>query len=95
MRAAAVCHASPALPGAVHDIIDAPANVSIRGWDDKGRWEKASVPATSPTPRSARSGDQVMATLKTWRLLGKLRCSTTRIAAFVQSVLTLHLRASN
>lgn len=36
-----------------------------------------------------------MATLKTWRLLHKLRCSTTRITSFVQAVLTLHLACSN
>jgi hypothetical protein len=35
-----------------------------------------------------------MATLKSWRLLRKLRCSTTRITALVQAVLTLHLDAS-
>jgi hypothetical protein len=36
-----------------------------------------------------------MATLKTWRLLRKLRCSTTRITIIVQAVLTLHLTCSN
>jgi hypothetical protein len=36
-----------------------------------------------------------MATLKSWRLLRKLRCSTTRITAFVQAVLTLHLGSSS
>ncbi|MFE4582637.1 IS5/IS1182 family transposase, partial [Streptomyces chartreusis] len=34
------------------------------------------------------------ATLKTWRLLRKLRCSTTRITRLVQAVLTLHLTCS-
>ncbi|MBB4903605.1 hypothetical protein FHS37_007702 [Streptomyces griseostramineus] len=32
-----------------------------------------------------------MATLKTWRLLRRLRCSTSRITSHVQAVLTLHL----
>lgn len=32
-----------------------------------------------------------MATLKTWRLLGKLRCSTSRITDLIKAVLTLHL----
>lgn len=32
-----------------------------------------------------------LATLKTWRLLRKLCCSTTRITHLVQAVLTLHL----
>jgi hypothetical protein len=36
-----------------------------------------------------------MATLKTWRLLRKLRCSTTRITSLVQAVLTLHLTCAN
>ncbi|MGF1342892.1 IS5/IS1182 family transposase, partial [Streptomyces flavovirens] len=34
------------------------------------------------------------ATLKSWRLLRKLRCSTTRVTALVQSVLALHLACS-
>lgn len=34
--------------------------------------------------------EQAMATLKTWRLLRKLRCSTTRITALAQAALTLH-----
>ncbi|MFC7221458.1 IS5/IS1182 family transposase, partial [Streptomyces polyrhachis] len=33
--------------------------------------------------------------LKTWRLLRKLRCSTTRITNLAQAVLTLHLTYSN
>ncbi|GAA2644063.1 transposase family protein [Streptomyces spororaveus] len=36
-------------------------------------------------------GEQAMATLKTWRLLRKLRCSTTRITGIVQAILALHL----
>ena len=39
--------------------------------------------------------EQAMATLKNWRLLRKLRCSTTRITALVQAVLTLHLTSSD
>lgn len=35
-----------------------------------------------------------MATLKSWRLLRKLRCSTTRITDLVKAVLTLHLTPS-
>ncbi|MEU2154059.1 transposase family protein [Streptomyces sp. NPDC019396] len=38
--------------------------------------------------------ERAMATLKTWRLLRKLRCSTTRITSLVQAVLTLHLTCS-
>ena len=36
-----------------------------------------------------------MAALKTWRLLRKLRCSTTRITGLVQAVLCLQLTGSN
>ncbi|MFE3169159.1 hypothetical protein ACFXI4_40380, partial [Streptomyces sp. NPDC059224] len=32
--------------------------------------------------------------LKSWRLLSKLRCSTTRITSLVQAVLTLRLTCS-
>ncbi|MFD6131727.1 IS5/IS1182 family transposase, partial [Streptomyces diastaticus] len=38
--------------------------------------------------------EHAMATLKSWRLLRKLRCSTTRITALIQAVLTLHLASS-
>ncbi|MFD4588940.1 transposase family protein [Streptomyces sp. NPDC058434] len=38
--------------------------------------------------------EQAVATLKSWRLLRKLRCSTTRITSLVQAVLTLHLTSS-
>lgn len=36
-----------------------------------------------------------MATLKTWRILRKLRCSAIRITEIVQAVLTLYLTCSN
>ncbi|MFJ6919468.1 transposase family protein [Streptomyces sp. NPDC101133] len=39
--------------------------------------------------------EQAMATLKNWRLLRKLRCSTTRITSLVQAVLTVYLTRSN
>ncbi|MFI5681279.1 IS5 family transposase [Streptomyces cellulosae] len=35
--------------------------------------------------------EQAIVTLKSWRLLRKIRCSTTRITSLVQAVLTLHL----
>jgi hypothetical protein len=38
--------------------------------------------------------EQTVATLKSWRLLRKLRCSTTRITSLVQAILTLHLTSS-
>ncbi|WP_372412137.1 transposase family protein [Streptomyces luteireticuli] len=36
-------------------------------------------------------GERAMATLKNWRLLRKLRCSTTRITPTVHAILTLNL----
>jgi DDE superfamily endonuclease/Helix-turn-helix of DDE superfamily endonuclease len=108
--------ASPALPGAVHDIraarthgvIDALAEAGIRCWADKGyqgaggtvrvpyrgRWEKLSAGQQAVNRSHAKIralGEQAIATLKTWRLLRKLRCSTTRITDLVKAVLTLHL----
>lgn len=38
-------------------------------------------------------GERAMATLKCWRLLWKLRCSTTRITAIVRAVVALELAA--
>ncbi|MFD3589505.1 IS5 family transposase [Streptomyces sp. NPDC058683] len=112
--------ASPALPGAVHDlraarehgILDSLSEAGIRCWADKGyqgagetvrvpyrgRWEKLSAGQQSVNRAHAKIralGEQAMATLKTWRLLRKLRCSTTRITSLVQAVLTLHLTCSN
>ncbi|MCX5357859.1 IS5 family transposase [Streptomyces sp. NBC_00124] len=111
--------ASPAMPGAAHDIraarehgiVDALAEAGIKCWADKGyrgaggtvripywgRWK------TLPTGQKAANrshakiralGEQAIATLKSWRLLRKLRCSTTRITTLVQAVLTLHLASS-
>ncbi len=39
--------------------------------------------------------EQAIATLKSWRLPRKLRCSTTRITSVVRAVLTLHLASSD
>ncbi|MET9524528.1 IS5 family transposase [Streptomyces coeruleorubidus] len=112
--------ASPALPGAVHDIkaarthgiIDALEGVGVDCWADKayrgagatvrvpyrGRWETLSAGQQAVNRSHAKIRalvEQAMATLKTWRLLRKLRCSTTRITSLVQAVLTLHLACSN
>lgn len=111
--------ASPALPGAVHDIKaarthDVPAALAqagIRCWADKayqgaggtvrvpyrGRWDKLSAGQRAVNTSHAKIralGEQAMATLKAWRLLRKLRCSTTRITGIVQAVLALHLAAN-
>jgi hypothetical protein len=100
--------ASPALPGAVHDIkaarthgvIDALAEAGVKCWADKG-YRGVGGTIRAPTggagrrcPLGGRPStvhakirtlvEQAMATLKTWRLLRRLRCSTTRITALVQ-----------
>ncbi|MEU9406706.1 transposase family protein [Streptomyces sp. NPDC048281] len=64
----------------------------------RGRREKLSAGQQAVNRSHAKIralGEQAMATLKTWRLLRKIRCSTTRITALVQAVLTLHLNASS
>ncbi|MFC4495596.1 IS5 family transposase [Streptomyces ovatisporus] len=112
--------ASPALPGAAHDIkaarthgiIDALTEAGVKCWADKGyrgaggairvpywgRWETLSAGQQADNRSHAKIRalvEQAMATLKTWRLLRKLRCSTTRITGLVQAVLTLHLTCSS
>ncbi|PWI14476.1 IS5 family transposase [Streptomyces sp. Act143] len=111
--------ASPALPGAVHDIraarehgiVDALAQADFPCWADKGyrgaggtvrtprrgRWETLSADRKAVNRSHAKIRalvEQAVATLKSWRLLRKLRCSTTRTTKLVQAVLTLHLTRS-
>lgn len=112
--------ASPALPGAVHDIraargngiIDALTEAGINCWANKGyrgaggtvrtpywgRWETLSAGQQAVNRSYAKIRalvEQAVAALKSWRLLRKLRCSTTRITSLVQAVLTLHLTSSD
>ncbi|MDN3272568.1 IS5 family transposase [Streptomyces sp. MA15] len=112
--------ASPALPGAVHDIraarehgvIAALAEAGITCWADKGyrgaggtvrvpywgRWKTLSTGQKAANRSHAKIRalvEQAVATLKSWRLLRKIRCSTTRITSLVQAVLTLHLASSD
>ncbi len=58
----------------------------------------AGLPALASLANAIREDqpavEQAVATLKSWRLLRKLRCSTTRITSLVQAVLTLHLTCS-
>lgn len=107
--------ASPALPGAVHDvkaarthgIVDALTDAGVRCWADKGyqgaggtvcvpchgRWDKLSAGQRAVNVSHAKIralGEQAIAALKTWRLLRKLRCSTTRITDLVKAILALH-----
>ncbi|MFD5475270.1 transposase family protein [Streptomyces sp. NPDC127105] len=111
--------ASPALPGAVHDvraarehgIVDILAQAGIKCWADKGyrgaggtvripywgRWETLSIGQKTVNRAHAKIRalvERAAATLKSWRLLRKLRCSTTRITSLVQAVLALHLTSS-
>lgn len=56
----------------------------------RGRWDRLSAGQQAVNRAHARIralGEQAMATLKNWRLLRKLRCSTTRITSLVQAVL--------
>ena len=54
----------------------------------------AVIPETSVLTVRQSVVEQAVATLQSWRLLRKLRCSTTRITSLVQAVLTLHLASS-
>ncbi|MEW2496123.1 transposase family protein [Streptomyces nodosus] len=68
--------------------------VRIPRW---GRWETLSTGRKAVNRSHAKIRalvEQAVATLKSWRLLRKLRCSTTRITSLVQAVLTLHLTSS-
>ncbi|MFI9772920.1 transposase family protein [Streptomyces sp. NPDC052415] len=112
--------ASPALPGAVHDvraarehgIVDALAQAGVPCWADKGyrgvggtvrvpyrgRWETLSTGQQAVNRSHAKIRalvEQAVATLKSWRLLRKLRCSTSHITSLVQAVLYLQLASSD
>ncbi|WP_306192626.1 transposase family protein [Streptomyces sp. MK5] len=63
----------------------------------RGRW--STLPAGKRAVNSCHAkiraiGEQANATLKGWRLLRKLRCSTTRITDIVKTVLALRLAGS-
>ncbi|MFE6787896.1 transposase family protein [Streptomyces sp. NPDC057680] len=57
---------------------------NLRGWRRRHNRDHAKI-------RSL--GERAMATLKCWRILRKLRCSTTRITATVRAVVALELAA--
>ncbi len=64
----------------------------------RGRWETLSEgqKAVKVSPARIRAVcEQAMATLKSWRLLRKLRCSATRITDPVKAVLALHIATSS
>ncbi|MGW2684592.1 IS5 family transposase [Streptomyces sp. NPDC001414] len=63
----------------------------------RGRWDSLSAGQQAVNRSHAKIRalvEQAIATLKSWRLLRKLRCSTTRITSLVQAVLVLHLAAT-
>ncbi|MGW1616704.1 transposase family protein, partial [Streptomyces sp. NPDC002285] len=64
----------------------------------RGRWDRLSAGQQAVNRSHAKVRalvEQAIATLKSWRLLHKLRCSTSRITSLVQAVLTLHLASSD
>ncbi|MGW1203152.1 transposase family protein [Streptomyces cyaneofuscatus] len=92
-----------------HGIIEALAEAGLKCWADKahqgaggtvrvpfrGRRLKRWKRCHNTTHAKIRClGEQAMATLKGWRLLRKLRCSTNRITDVVKAVLVLHHHAS-
>jgi hypothetical protein len=109
--------ASPALPGAVHDlsaarihgIIDALTGAGVVTFADKG-YQGAGATVRTPfkrhrhRPRLSRRqkavnkahakiracGERAIATLKTWKILAKLRCCPRRATTIVQAILVLH-----
>lgn len=63
----------------------------------RGRWDSLSTGQQAVNRSHAKIRalvEQAIATLKSWRLLRKLRCSTTRITSLVQAVLALQFAAS-
>lgn len=64
----------------------------------RGRWDSLSAGQQAVNRSHAKVRalvERAIAILKSWRLLRKLRCSTTRITSLVQAVLTLHLASSD
>ncbi|MFF5772168.1 transposase family protein [Streptomyces californicus] len=88
-----------------HGIIDALADAGLKCWADKA-YQGAGRPVRVPFrgrrlkrwkrrhntthARIRCVGEQAVATLKSWRLLRKLRCSTNHITNVVKAVLVLH-----
>ncbi|WP_238006156.1 transposase family protein [Dactylosporangium sp. AC04546] len=109
--------ASPALPGAVHDLtaarchglINALAGADVMVFADKG-YQGAGGSVRTPfkrhrqRPKLSRGqqaanrsharirtiGERAVATLKTWKILTKLRCCPRRATVIVRAILALH-----
>ncbi|MER5333771.1 transposase family protein [Micromonospora sp. NPDC002717] len=114
--------ASPALPGAVHDltaarthgIIEALTSANVMTFADKG-YQGARGSVRTPfkrhryRPKLSRRqkavnrahakirarGERAIATLKTWKILTKLRCCPRRATTIVQAILVLHRVEAN
>jgi hypothetical protein len=69
-----------------HQGANGPVRVPFRGRRLK-RWKRRH---NTTHAKIRRLAEQAMATLKGWRLLRKLRCSTNRITGVVKAVLVLH-----
>jgi DDE superfamily endonuclease/Helix-turn-helix of DDE superfamily endonuclease len=109
--------ASPALPGAVHDlsaardlgIIAALTSTNVMTFADKGYQGAGGTvrtpfkrhrhrPRLSPRQKEINRdhariravGERAVATLKTWKILTKLRCCPRRATAIVQAILVLN-----
>jgi hypothetical protein len=76
------CWADKAYQGACHAVRVPFRGKNLRGWRRRHNRDHAKI-------RSL--GERAMATLKCWRLLRKLRCSTTRSIAVVRAVVALEL----
>lgn len=62
----------------------------------RGKWHNLSPGQQAVNRSHARIralGERAVSILKAWRLLRRLRCSTTRITDLTRAVLTLHLNA--
>jgi hypothetical protein len=95
--------ASPALPGAVHDltaarthgIIDALARAGVVTLADKG-YQGAGGTVRTPfkrhrhRPKLSRRQRAVNKTHATWKILTKLRSCPRRATTIVQAILALH-----
>jgi hypothetical protein len=108
--------ASPALPGATHDLtaarthglIDTLSNANVMTFADKGyqgaggsvwipfKRHKQRPPLSQRQKEINRAhariralGERAIATLKTWKILTKLRCCPRRATTIVQAILVL------
>ncbi|MEW2354908.1 transposase family protein [Spirillospora sp. NPDC029432] len=64
----------------------------------RGRWDRLSAGQQAVNRFHAKIRalvEQAVATLKSWRLLRKLRCSPNRITSLLQAILRLHLAGSS